>query len=33
VEKAYYGNLRLPAILVQQMIAIVAARQPEHYDP
>jgi len=32
VEKAYYGDLRLPAILVQQMIAIVAARQPEHYD-
>jgi hypothetical protein len=32
VEKAYYGNIRLPAFFVQKMIQIVAARQPEHYD-
>jgi hypothetical protein len=32
VEKAYYQDLRLPAIFVQEMIKIVAARQPEKYD-
>lgn len=32
VEKAYYGNIRLPAFFMQKMIEIVAARQPEHYD-
>lgn len=32
VEKAYYGSLRLPAFVVEKMIAIVAARQPERYD-
>jgi len=32
VEKAYYDKLRLPALFVQEMIKIVAARQPEHYD-
>lgn len=32
VEKAYFGNLRLPAFFVQKMIEIVASRQPEHYD-
>jgi hypothetical protein len=32
VEKAYYQNVRLPAFVVQEMIKIVAARQPEHYD-
>ncbi len=32
VEKAYYQNLRLPAVLVEKMIQIVAARQPEKYD-
>ena len=32
VEKAYYQNLRLPAWLVEKMIEIVAARQPEKYD-
>jgi hypothetical protein len=32
VEKAYYQNLRLPAWLVEKMIGIVAARQPEKYD-
>lgn len=31
VEKSYYQNTRLPAILVQKMIQIVAARQPEKY--
>jgi hypothetical protein len=32
VEKAFYQNLRLPAFLVEKMIQIVAARQPEKYD-
>jgi len=32
VEKAYYGSIRLPAFFVQEMIKIVAARQPEKYD-
>ncbi|MEO8659457.1 MAG: hypothetical protein ABI693_13370 [Bryobacteraceae bacterium] len=32
VEKAYCNDIRLPAFLVEKMIAIVAARQPEHYD-
>jgi hypothetical protein len=32
VEKAYYNNIRLPAFLVEKMIGIVAARQPEHLD-
>lgn len=32
VEKAYYDKLRLPAIFVEKVIQIVAARQPEHYD-
>ena len=32
VEKAYYGRLWLPAFLVEKVIRMVAARQPEHYD-
>jgi hypothetical protein len=32
VEKAYYDQIRLPAFLVQKVIEILAARQPEHYD-
>lgn len=32
VEKAYYQNVRLPAWMVEEMIKIVAARQPEKYD-
>jgi hypothetical protein len=32
VEKAYCNDIRVPAFLVEKMIAIVAARQPEHYD-
>lgn len=32
VEKAYFENIWLPASLVQKMIEVVAARQPEHYD-
>jgi hypothetical protein len=32
VEKAYYQSVRLPAFFVEQMIRIVAARQPEKYD-
>lgn len=32
VEKAYYGSVRLPAFFVQEMINVVAARQPEKYD-
>lgn len=32
VEKAYFDKLRLPAFLVEKVIQVVAARQPEHYD-
>jgi hypothetical protein len=32
VEKAYYDRIRLPAIFVERVIRILAARQPEHYD-
>ncbi len=32
VEKSYYQHVRLPAFLVQKVIQIVAARQPEKYD-
>lgn len=32
VEKAYFQNLRLPSLLVEKLIQIMAARQPERYD-
>jgi hypothetical protein len=32
VVKAYYENLRIPAFVVEKLIGIVAARQPERYD-
>lgn len=32
VEKAYFEGIRLPAVLVEKVIAIVAARQPEKFD-
>jgi hypothetical protein len=32
VEKAYYGDVRLPGFVVEKTIEILAARQPEHYD-
>lgn len=32
VEKAYYQDVRIPALVVEQMMKILAARQPEHYD-
>jgi hypothetical protein len=32
VEKARYEDMALPAFLVEKMIQIVAARQPEKYD-
>ena len=32
VEKAYFEKIWLPAPLVQKMMEVVAARQPEHYD-
>ncbi|MCL4401195.1 MAG: hypothetical protein M1436_00825 [Acidobacteria bacterium] len=32
VEKAYFQKIRLPALVVEKMIQVVAARQPEHYD-
>jgi hypothetical protein len=32
IEKAYFQNIRLPAMVVSQMVATLAARQPEHYD-
>ena len=32
VEKAYFEGIRLPAVLVEKVIGIVAARQPEKFD-
>jgi len=32
VEKSYYQDVRLPAFVVDKIIAAVAARQPEKYD-
>jgi len=32
VEKARFEGVPLPAFFVQQMIEVVAARQPEHFD-
>jgi len=32
IEKAYFGSIRLPAFVVEKVIQIVAARQPEKYD-
>jgi hypothetical protein len=32
VEKAYLNNVRVPAIVVQKMMEVVGARQPEKYD-
>jgi len=32
VEKAYYQDVRIPAFVVEEMMKILAARQPEHYD-
>lgn len=32
VETAYFENLRVPAVVVQEVIRVVAARQPERYD-
>jgi len=32
VEKAYFDQIRLPAVFVAEMIRVVAARQPEHFD-
>jgi len=32
VQKAYFEGIRLPAILVEKVIEIVAARQPEKFD-
>lgn len=32
VQKAYFEGVRLPAVLVEKVIAIIAARQPEKYD-
>jgi hypothetical protein len=32
VQKAYFEGVRLPALLVEKVIEIVAARQPEKFD-
>jgi hypothetical protein len=32
VEKAYYQDVRIPALVVEKVIATLAARQPEKYD-
>lgn len=32
VEKAFVENVRVPAVVVQEVIRAVAAKQPEHFD-
>ena len=32
VEKAYFQNIPIPAVLVEKVIQLAAARQPEKYD-
>jgi len=32
IEKAYFQNVRIPAFVISEMIQVVGARQPEHYD-
>ncbi len=32
VEKAYLQNLKVPPVLIEKTIEILAARQPEHFD-
>lgn len=32
VEKAYLQNLKVPPVLIEKVIEILAARQPEHFD-
>jgi hypothetical protein len=32
VEKAYFGSIPIPTFLVEKVIQVVAARQPEKYD-
>lgn len=33
VEKAYFQKLRVPALLAEKLIVLMAARQPEKFDP
>jgi hypothetical protein len=32
VEKAFFDKLPVPTVVVEKVIAVIAARQPEHYD-
>lgn len=32
VEKAYLQNMKMPPALIEKIIEVLAARQPEHYD-
>jgi hypothetical protein len=32
VEKAYFNEIRIPALVVEKMMQVLASRQPEHYD-
>ena len=32
IEKAYFQNVRIPAMVIEKVIQVIASRQPEHYD-
>ncbi len=32
IEKAYFNDVRIPALVVQKVVQELALRQPEHYD-
>jgi hypothetical protein len=32
IEKAYFNDIRIPAMAVEKMLQVLASRQPEHYD-
>jgi hypothetical protein len=32
IEKAYFNDIRIPALAVEKMLQVLASRQPEHYD-
>ena len=32
IEKAYYGSIPIPALVLEKAIQVIAARQPEKYD-
>ncbi len=32
IEKAYFQSVRIPALVIEKIIQVIASRQPEHYD-